>query len=133
MAVPLVSLVFFSGCASVGDSGKNGVERGRDGTIAYKVQVESNEPGVRIEVNQEYVGQTPLILTVFGDKDGTFHNFGSSQYVIRALPVKPGQNIQTKIFRTGGWFGAEDTIPKRIFFDMGLPASDGTGAAPPRW
>lgn len=118
------------GCSSVNSDKTGDVERGRDGTIAYDVLVESSEPGVRIEANQEYVGTTPLTLKIFGDRDGTFHNFGSPEYTIRALPAKPGQYGQTKVFRTGKWFAPEDMIPKRIFFDMGQP-SPGTGAAPP--
>lgn len=117
------------GCSTHNSDAAGSVERGRDGTLAYRVLVESSEPGVRIEANQEYVGETPLTLTIFGDKDGTFHNFGSPEYVIRALPTKPGQVPQAKVFRTGGWFSPEDMIPKRIFFDMERPGS-GTGAAP---
>lgn len=119
-----------SGCSTTDSNPTDRVERGRDGTIAYKVLIESSEPGVRIEANQEYVGDTPLTLTIFGDKDGTFHNFGSPEYVIRALPTKPGQAAQVKVFRTGKWFAPEDMIPKRILFDQEHPAS-GTGAAPP--
>jgi hypothetical protein len=118
------------GCSTTSSTHTGDVERGRDGTIAYQVLIESSEPGVRIEANQEYVGTTPLQLKIFGDKDGTFHNFGSPEYVIRAVPVRPGQYMQTKVFRTGKWFAPEDMIPKRVFFDMTQPSS-GTGAAPP--
>lgn len=95
------------------------VEKGPNGTIAYLVEVESSEPGARIEANNDYVGKTPCTLKIFGDKDGTFHNFGSYHYTVVAYPVKPGQERQTKDFRTGGWFTAEDMIPKKIFFDFG--------------
>jgi len=107
--------LLFSGCAS--SSPGNG-DRGPGGTIAYKVEVESSTPGVRIEVNDDYIGKTPLTLRIYGDKDGTFHNFGSKDYVIRAFPVSTNQYAQTKVFRTGGWFSEEDRIPKRIYFDM---------------
>ena len=113
--------VLLAGCASSDTKGKPPVERGPSGTIAYKVQVESNEPGVRIEANKDYVGNTPLELKIYGDRDGTFHNFGSAHYVIQAIPVKPGQNLQTKFFRTGEAFTGEDKIPRRIFFDMTQP------------
>lgn len=110
------------GCVS-DSSPPNGVarERGPDGTVAYQVQIEASHPDVKIEANGEYLGSAPLVHTVFGDKDGTFHNFGSFDYVIRALPSGPGQYLQTKIFRTGGFFTQEDRIPKRIFFDMKQP------------
>jgi len=98
-------------------------ERGPDGTIAYRVEIEASEPGVRIEANNDYVGKAPMTLTIHGDKDGTFHNFGSQEYVIRAFPLSTNQAVQTKVFRTGGWFSQEDQIPKRIYFDMNQPGA----------
>lgn len=109
------------GCAT-GSNPK--AARGPGGTIAYKVQVESSTPGARIEVNEDYIGKTPLTLTIFGDRDGTFHNFGSKDFIIRAFPVSTNQFPQTKLFRTGGWFSEEDRVPSRIYFDMEQP---GTG------
>ena len=114
--VLIVILVLFSGCASTGARG----EKGPDGTIAYQVEIETSEPGSRIEVNGDYVGKAPVTVKVFGDKDGTFHNFGSQEFVIKAFPVKPGQKVQTKVFNTGRWFGTEDKIPKRLFFDFNV-------------
>mgnify|MGYP007030110543 CR=1 FL=1 len=67
-----------------------------------------------------------MTLKIFGDKDGTFHNFGSYQYVIKAYPVRQGQYVQTKVFRTGGWFTSEDKIPSRIYFDMNLEPTTAT-------
>ncbi len=92
--------------------------KGPDGTIAYEVAIEASETGARIEVNDDFVGHTPFLLTVHGDADGTFHNFGSKDFLIRVFP--PGTNgfTQTKVFRTGGWFSEEDRIPKRLFFDL---------------
>ena len=103
------------GCAT-GPSAKS--ERGPGGTIAYRVQVESSTPGARIEVNEDYVGKTPLTITIFADKDGTFHNFGSKDFIVRAIPASTNQFPQMKVFRTGGWFSEEDRVPSRIFFDM---------------
>ncbi len=71
-----------------------------------------------MEANGDYVGNTPLTLKIFGDKDGTFHNFGTDDYVIRVFPVKQGQHTQTRVFRTGRWFSQEDRIPTRLFFDL---------------
>jgi hypothetical protein len=68
-----VVLAVAAGCAT--DSGQR--ERGPAGTIAYHVELESSEPGARVEVNGDYVGKTPMKIKVFGDDDGTFHNFGS--------------------------------------------------------
>lgn len=94
-------------------------EKGPDGTIAYNVEVESSEPGARIEANSEYIGKTPCVLKIFGDKDGTFHNFGSYHYTVTAFPVRAGQVPQTKDFRTGKWFTSEDKIPRKLYFDFG--------------
>jgi hypothetical protein len=128
------ALAALIGCSTAGPGGKAAVERGPNGTIAYRVLIESDEPGVRIEANKEYVGTTPLELKIFGDKDGTFHHFGSPEYVIRAIPVKPGQNAHSKFFRTGDAFTGEDRIPKRIFFDMTQPEKTFVeGGRAPRW
>ena len=83
------------------------------------VEVESSEPGTRIEVNNDSVGKTPTTIKIFGDKDGTFHNFGSYEFKVTAYPLGAGQQPQTKTFKTGGWFTSEDRIPKKIFFDFG--------------
>lgn len=118
-------LLGLPGCATSKTS-ESRPERGPDGTIAYMVRVEASEPGARIEVNGEDVGTAPLTLKIFGDKDGTFHNFGRYEYVIKAYPTGHGQYVQTKVFRTGGWFTSEDLVPKRIFFHMGLVPTTAT-------
>ncbi|MCX8154979.1 MAG: PEGA domain-containing protein [Verrucomicrobiae bacterium] len=114
----LGGLLALAGCATSKSTAQK-PERGPDGTIAYLVEVESSEPGARIEVNNEYVGKAPCTIKIFGDKDGTFHNFGSYHFRITAYPVRAGQQPQTKEFRTGGWFTEEDRIPRKIFFDFG--------------
>jgi hypothetical protein len=106
------ALFFMSACASTPSS-----ERGPDDTIAYYVAIESDEPGVRIEADNNYVGETPCTLKVFGDKDGTFHNFGSYDYLIKATPKSSDKFVQYKKFRTGGWWTPEDRIPQKLFFD----------------
>ena len=105
--IPIMALAaiatLFAGCAST----PPGTERGPGGTIAYQVQVESSDPGARIGVNNDYIGKTPLTLKIWGDKDGTFHNFGSQDYVVRAYPetqpVRPNQNVphRTLVFCQG--------------------------------
>jgi hypothetical protein len=117
----VVTAAVFVGCSSPGPETGKPVERGPQGTVAYEVQIDSNEPGVRIETNKEYAGPTPLVLKIFGDKDGTFHSFGNPNYIIQAVPVKAGQNLQTKYFHTGDDFIGDDKIPKRIYFDMAQP------------
>lgn len=104
----------FTGCVTSGPKSENGPQ----GTIAHLVQVESSEPGARVEANNEYIGKTPLTLKIFGDKDGTFHNFGTQEYIVRCYPVNTNQQVQSKVFRTGFWFMPEDRIPSRIYFDL---------------
>lgn len=111
---PLAAMGLLSGCQSV----PPGVERGPHGTIAYNVKVTTSEPGVRIEAEGNYVGNAPLNLKIFGDKDGTFHDFGSYSYIVRAYPLQTNQVMQTRVFRTGRNFTPEDRIPQEIYFDM---------------
>jgi hypothetical protein len=109
-------LLLVTGCKTTPPP--DGVERGPHGTIAYDILVESSPPGARIEAEGRYIGEAPLHLKIFGDKDGTFHDFGSDFYAVRALPVTTNQYPQVAMFGTGRWFGPEDRIPERIYFDM---------------
>ena len=105
-----------AGCETV--PSPPGAERGPHGTIAHDVLVEASPPGAKIEVNGQIVGETPLRLKVYGDKDGTFHDFGSDFFAIRALSLTTNQYPQVRMFGTGRWFGPEDRIPEQIYFDM---------------
>jgi len=113
----LLGCFLFASCAS----SPPGSERGPQGTIAYYIQVESDPPGARVETNGEYVGNTPLTIKVFGDPDGTFHNFANqNKYTISA--TLPGQQTQTKTYGAGGWFAPEDMIPKKVLFTFSSEA-----------
>jgi len=98
-----------------------GAEPGPHGTMAYNVLIEASEPGARIEANGQNIGNTPVHLKIFGDRDGTFHDFGSYDYVVQAFPLATNQFPQTRVFRTGHLLTPEDHIPSRIFFDMTQP------------
>ena len=117
LLLPAVAL-FLVGCETPLPPG---AEPGPHGTMAYDVLVETSSPGARIEANGEYVGEAPVHLKIFGDRDGTFHNFDSEVYVVRALPVATNQFVQSHVFRTGGILMSEDKIPRRIYFDMNQP------------
>jgi hypothetical protein len=106
-----------SGCVTL----PPGAEPGPNGTMAYHVPIDANEPGVTIRVNGQDVGKTPLTLKIFGDPDGTFHDFGSYEYVVQALPLHTNQFLQTRVFMTGKMFTPEDKIPTEIRFDMNQP------------
>lgn len=113
----IIPIVLALGCASDGPK----VEKGPGDTIAYYIHVEASAAGSKIEVNGDYVGDSPIDVKVFGDRDGTFHSFGnSSRFSITANPVHNGQTVQTKTWGTGGWFQHEDMIPKRVYFNLDL-------------
>ena len=126
LAGSAAAIGFFTGCETI----PPGAERGPDGTMAYYVKIEASEPGVRIEANQQNVGTAPLTLKIFGDPDGTFHDFGSYEYVIQAFPTKTNQFVQTAVFRTGHLFAGEDRIPRQIYFDMNQPPAPGPYGGP---
>jgi hypothetical protein len=91
------------------------------GTVPYEVKIETSESGSRIEVDGEVQGRSPLTVTIWGDKDGTFHGSGDGHTVFRAFPVREGQFVQTKRFLNGAqqfMFGQEDRIPKSLYFDL---------------
>jgi len=115
-AAGLAMVSLLVGCETVPQDPN--VKRGPHGTIAYDVLVEASEPGARVEVNGEVIGDAPLRVQVWGDKDGTFHDFGSYVYVIRALPLTTNQFVQTRVFGTGRGFSHQDKIPDRVYFDM---------------
>ena len=113
-----------------------GAERGPHNTMAYTVLVDASPPGAQIVANGQNVGQTPVHIKIFGDPDGTFHDFGSYFYEVRALPITTNQFAQVHLFGTGRMFTHEDRIPSQIFFDMSNPApayppNAGPGYGPP--
>lgn len=110
-------LLLSAGCQTI----PPGAERGPDGTMAYYVPIETSVAGAKIEVNGEMVGESPVTLKIFGDPDGTFHDFGSYDYVVRAYPVHTNQFVQSRVFRTGRMFSGEDRIPSQIYFDLNQP------------
>lgn len=118
LGASLAAALVLVGCESI----PPGAERGPHHTMAYDVLVEASPPGARIEVNGQDVGPTPVHIKIFGDPDGTFHDFGSYYYVVRALPLSTNQFTQAKFFRTGHLLTPEDRIPSRIYFDMTRPA-----------
>src|SRR5690348_12057810 len=110
MRLPLRVSVFLAAVllAGCGTPLSPDTERGPQGTIAYNVPIESNLPGTKIEVNYTVIGVAPIMVKIFGDRDGTFHNFGSDEYIVRAYP--PGTNYYPKaqIFKTGAFSIKDD-------------------------
>lgn len=114
LAAAATAAIFVTGCQTI----PPGAERGPNNTMAYTILIEATEPGARIEANGEFMGNTPLNLKVFGDPDGTFHDFGSFYFSIKAMPIASNHFAQARFFRTGRGMTPEDRIPQRIFFDM---------------
>ena len=118
-AMLLSSVWVFAGCRSASSDTETGPNR----TLANYLRVESSVPGVHIETNNVLAGKTPLTLRIFGDFAGTFHNFGSPEYIVRALPLTTNQFLQTRVFRTGLSSSSGDKIPGLLFFDMSQQGS----------
>ena len=132
LPVAAAATSLLTGCETI----PPGAERGPDGTMAYTVVIEASEPGARVEANGESIGNTPISLKIYGDPDGTFHDFGSDYYIVRGLPTVTNQYAQTRVFGTGRWFGPEDRIPQRIYFDMNQPQQEPVrvyGSPPPAY
>lgn len=104
-------------CVACQSSGRDS-ESGPGHTTAYYIKVESSVPGVTIETNRVVAGKTPLTLRVFGDVTGNFHNFGSPEFVVSALPSNTNEFAQAKVFKTGRNSLPGDRIPGFIFFNM---------------
>jgi PEGA domain len=73
------------------------------------LQILSDPPGARIEINDNYVGETPITVQI------SLWGAGFTKATsIRAIPVVGGQYLQSK------FFSAKDEVPDRIFFEMNL-------------
>jgi hypothetical protein len=117
-AIPFIIIVgaFAAGCVT---DDPPGTERGPDNTIPYNIRIEASEPETKIEVNYKPAGIAPVTVKVFGDRDGSFHNFGSDEFIVRAYPRNPDLFPQTKILKTGAMGTADEKIPEKIYFDFG--------------
>lgn len=113
LASVFLGAILVSGC---GTPDALNVEKGPQNTIVYNVPIESNLEGTKVEVNYTVVGVAPTTVKIFGDRDGTFHNFGNDEYVVRAYP--PGTNYypKTQIFKTGAFGVHDDRVPEKIVF-----------------
>jgi PEGA domain-containing protein len=107
----LIVAVAFAGasCSSLGLSGRS----------TKQVQILSEPPGARIEINGGYVGDAPVTVTI-----PTLRGWFTQITTIRALPTRPGQYVQSKVFQGGFTTIPNDAVPSRVFFEMRLgPAS----------
>jgi hypothetical protein len=74
--------------------------------------VTSEPAGARIEINDEYIGDAPLLIP-----HSYFHRGAKYITIIKAYPRAEGQYRQMKSFEL-----YEGHLPKRIYFDMHLRA-----------
>ena len=118
LAISLATVAFLVGCATPLPPG---AEPGPDHTMAYDVLIEASAPGARIVANGQDVGTTPVHIKIFGDPDGTFHDFGSYYYVVQAVPLTANQFPKARYYRTGHLLTPEDRVPRKIYFDMTRP------------
>lgn len=72
--------------------------------VQKDVEIITEPPGARIEVNNDYVGDSPLTVTITRDTHTT----------ITAIPIHPGHYVQSK------FLPLQQRTPKRIFFDMAI-------------
>ena len=127
VAAAIGAVIGLTGCQTL----PPGAEPGPNGTMAYDVLVDATTPGAQIVANGQSIGTTPVHLKIFGDPDGTFHDFGNPWYEVQALPVGTNQFQQTRYFGTGHLFGPEDRIPHEIYFDMNHAPSTYAPQGPP--
>ena len=104
----LLLCMFLSGCAMMGLEDYNRVicDLQQNCYRNYVVEIISEPPGAKIEINGEYIGIAPLRYVI-----NRSINYVESFNVI-AYPVTTGQSIQVKNFVAG------EVVPRRICFNM---------------
>ena len=75
------------------------------------VEVTSNPPGAKIEVNDDYLGDAPCVMYLYRPR-GMYGMRAS--VTIKAYPSQVGQYVQTK------YLDVYENTPKRLYFDMYL-------------
>jgi hypothetical protein len=80
----------------------------REERVKKSVEILSDPPGARIEVNDEYVGDAPCTVEVVCDGHGML----ITKFEFTALPRYPGHFVRSKTF-----YGFAQA-PARLFFDM---------------
>jgi len=86
---------------------------------SFPVEIISEPLGAKIEVNDNYIGETPLTINLEGwESTRTFIR----NHTIVAHPVRAGGQMQFKSFI--GWYEPDqsygDKIPNIIYFNMNL-------------
>jgi len=89
----------------------------------YTFEIISEPSGAKIEINGNYIGETPLEYTVTCDIDTDFYQMGMLRYRdtvlnIYAYPMGPGYVSQSKRLVIHPL--KKETIPEKVYFDMSL-------------
>ena len=88
----------------------------------FQVGIDSDPQGVRVEVNNDYVGKTPTTYTIAGNSDRSFNGNWVQGGMIEFVATPPAGEtnlyVQRKLFRPSAFFQQGDHIPEKIFFDM---------------
>ena len=90
--------------------------RSQPSKIDYPVHVLTDPPGAKIEVNNDYVGDAPLTITMTGHEDREALRI----YFVRAYPkTDSGGWTQVKMIigYDAVWKGKSDRIPERLYFN----------------
>lgn len=112
---PVVLLLLsVSGCQTLGSSVSLGSK-----TAKFSVEIISEPSGAKVEINDNYIGKTPLVIELEGWK--STRTFARSHTIV-AHPVSAGGYTQVKVFT--GWGEPDYTygkvIPEKIYFNMNL-------------
>lgn len=105
--VALPSILILAGCGSL---------------TKFQIAIDSDPEGMRVEVNNEYIGVTPTSYTIPGNADRSFNGSWVQRPDIEFI-AKPSHDqtnlyVQTKSFSPSAFFKQGDHIPEKIFFDM---------------
>ena len=107
MNTPVIAALFAFGLVACESSTPIASTQPRP-TATKTIQIIADSPGVRIEVNDDYVGDAPVSITVPTDR-AKF----TKVTIIRATPTLQGEYVQSK------HFDATSEVPSRILFSMG--------------
>jgi hypothetical protein len=116
LAVSVISAVCFLLCSGCASHSNNQLPR-------QSVQIVSQPPGARIEVNGRYAGDAPTTVEIESSPHGHFWK----DTIIKAYP-KTGY-IQIKAFNGESRWPISDPIPARISFDTRFDPTAGLNEA----
>jgi hypothetical protein len=90
----------------------------------FQIAIDSDPQGMRVEVNNDYLGKTPITYSIVGNADRSFNGNWVQGSMIEFVATPPqGESnlfVQRKVFRPSAFFQQGDHIPERMFFDMHL-------------